>query len=50
MTKAKNRGIVQNRETIEKIIANLTLFDDDLMSRAFDQNIEATELLLRLIS
>ena len=49
MTKAKNRGIVQNRETIEKIIANLTLFDDDLMSRAFDQNIEATELLLRLI-
>lgn len=49
MTKEKNRGIVQNRETIEKIIANLTLFDDDLMSRAFDQNIEATELLLRLI-
>ena len=49
MTKAKNRGIVQDRETIEKIIKGLTLFDDDLMSRAFDQNIEATELLLRLI-
>lgn len=49
MTKAKNRGIVQDRATIEKIIKGLTLFDDDLMSRAFDQNIEATELLLRLI-
>ena len=49
MTKAKSGGIVQNRETIEKIVADLTLFDDDLMSRAFDQNVEATELLLRLI-
>ena len=49
MTKAKSRGIVQDRATIEKIIKGLTLFDDDLMSRAFDQNIEATELLLRLI-
>ena len=27
----------------------LTLFDDDLMSRVFDNNIEATELLLRII-
>ena len=41
MTKAKNRGIVQDRATIEKIIKGLTLFDDDPMSRAFDQNIEA---------
>lgn len=49
MTKAKSGGIVQNRETIEKIVADLTLFDDDLMSRVFDQNIEATELMLRLI-
>ena len=41
MTKAKSRGIVQDRATIEKIIKGLTLFDDDLMSRACDQNIEA---------
>lgn len=27
----------------------LTLFDDDLMSRVFDKNIKATELLLRII-
>lgn len=27
----------------------MTLFDDDLMSRVFDKNIEATELILRII-
>ena len=27
----------------------LTLFDDDLMSRVFNQNVEATELVLRII-
>lgn len=33
----------------EEIVANLTLFDDDLMSLVFDHNIEATNLLLRII-
>lgn len=35
--------------SIEEIVDNLTLFDDDLMSIVFDANIPATELLLRII-
>ncbi len=37
-----------SKEVVE-IVRGLTLFDDDLMSRVFDNNIEATELLLRII-
>lgn len=48
-TKEKNNCITQDKTVIEKIVCNLTLFDDDLMSRVFDQNIEATELLLRIV-
>lgn len=36
-------------QTLEKIVEDLTLFDDELMSQVFDQNIEATELLLNII-
>lgn len=39
----------QNQSTISEIVDNLTLMDDDLMSRVFDKNIPATELLLRTI-
>ena len=38
-----------NEERINKIIDELTLFDDDLMSRVFDKNIEATEYVLQII-
>lgn len=38
----------QNND-IEQIIDNLTLFDDDLLSKVFDENIEATQLLLQII-
>ncbi len=34
---------------VVKIVEDLTLFDDELMSKVFDRNIEATELLLRII-
>lgn len=34
---------------VNKIVNNMTLFDDDLMSRVFDKNIAATELVLRII-
>ncbi len=34
---------------VNKIVDELTLFDDDLMSHVFDKNIEATELILRII-
>ena len=34
---------------VEELVSRLTLFDDDLMSSVFDNNIEATELLLRII-
>ncbi|HBA46557.1 MAG TPA: hypothetical protein DCZ91_01900 [Lachnospiraceae bacterium] len=37
------------REKILKIIENLSLFDDDLMTLVFDKNILATELLLNII-
>ena len=36
------------REIID-IVRNMTLFDDDLMSMVFDNNIEAADLLLRVI-
>ena len=49
MAEDKNRGVIQNQDRINKLIDGLTLFDDDLMSRVFDKNIEATELLLRII-
>ena len=40
---------VQDIETIEQIIDEMNLFDDDLMSMVFDGNIPATELLLKII-
>ena len=49
MAEDKNSKVTQNRDRINKLIDGLTLFDDDLMSRVFDKNIEATELLLRII-
>ena len=39
----------QDRQLINRLIDRMTLFDDDLMSRVFDKNIVATELLLRII-
>lgn len=37
------------QKRINKLIDDMTLFDDDLMSHVFDKNIEATELVLRII-
>ena len=39
----------QNSYEVSRIIDNLTLFDDDMMSLVFDKNIPATELVLRII-
>jgi predicted thioesterase len=36
-------------QSVEQIVDNLTLFDDDFMSMVFDGNIKAAELLLRII-
>ena len=49
MAEDKNSKVTQNQDRINKLIDGLTLFDDGLMSRVFDKNIEATELLLRII-
>ena len=49
MAEDKNSKVTQNQDRINKLIDGLTLFDDELMSRVFDKNIEATELLLRII-
>jgi predicted transposase/invertase (TIGR01784 family) len=40
---------LKTRESVEALIDQLTLFDDTLMSKVFDKNIPATELLLRII-
>ena len=39
----------QHDISVEEIVDNLTLFDDDLMSIVFDANIPATELILKII-
>jgi hypothetical protein len=39
----------QNEAKVKKIIDDLTLFDDDLMSLIFNHNIPATELILKII-
>ena len=41
--------IKQDTRTVEQIVDGMNLFDDDLMSMVFDGNIEATELLLKII-
>ena len=41
--------IRQDTKTVEQIVDGMSLFDDDLMSMVFDGNIEATELLLKII-
>ena len=41
--------IWQDTKTVEQIVDDMDLFDDDLMSMVFDANIEATELLLKII-
>lgn len=38
-----------HRKTPSQILDEMTLFDDDLMSKVFDNNIEAANLLLRII-
>ncbi len=45
----KNAAVQNNSHVINKIIDEMTLFDDDLMSMVFDKNIPATELLLKTI-
>ena len=46
----ENIGLdVQIKDELDRAIDELNLFDDDLMSKVFDENIEATELLLRII-
>lgn len=47
--KLNNINLRQNPRNVNELVNELTLFDDDLMSRVFDKNIKATELLLRII-
>lgn len=53
MAKKSNKEVkglnAQITKELNKAIDDLNLFDDDLMSKVFDENIEATELLLRII-
>ena len=45
----KEGEIKQDVKTVEQLVDGMNLFDDDLMSMVFDGNIEAAELLLRII-
>ena len=48
--KKDNTGLnAQITKELDRAIDDLTLFDDDLMSKVFDGNTEATELLLSII-
>ena len=49
MIENKGNVVGQEWEDVNKLVDKLTLFDDDLMSRVFDKNIDATELVLRII-
>lgn len=46
MTEGKIR---QDSRIVEQIVDGMSLFDDDLMAMVFDGNIEATELLLKIV-
>ncbi|MCR4908534.1 MAG: PD-(D/E)XK nuclease family transposase [Lachnospiraceae bacterium] len=41
--------MAKEKERREELIGKLTLFDDELMSKVFDENIEATEYLIKTI-
>ncbi len=45
----ENEKVLAQRSKVDQIIDDLTLFDDDLMSIVFDENIPATELMLKII-
>lgn len=45
----KTKNELQTEKSIDKIIDEMTLFDDDLMSMVFDENIPAAELLLKIV-
>lgn len=47
--KLNSSNLRQNPRNVNELVNELTLFDDDLMSRVFDKNIKATELLLCII-
>ena len=49
MTEEKQNTAWSETDRVNAVIDELTLFDDDLMSRVFDKNIEVTELVLRII-
>ena len=49
MAEEKQTTITQDKAAVNALIDGLTLFDDELMSRFFDKNIEATEFILRII-
>ena len=49
-TKVELENSIRTEEdVVERLIDNLTLFDDDLMSRVFERDIKATELVLSIV-
>ena len=49
MTEEKQGKYRRNNQTVEQILEDMDLFDDDFMSKVFEHNIPATELLVQII-
>lgn len=49
MQEAEVSVYIQNQNNINGLVDNLDLFDDDLMTLVFKENIPATELVLSII-
>ena len=49
MRKMTEEKVLQDNKTVEQIVDDMNLFDDDLMSMVFDGNIEAAGLLLKIV-
>ncbi len=49
MTETKKKENLGYEDNAEALVDNMTLFDDTLMSMVFSENIEATEVLLKVI-
>jgi hypothetical protein len=49
MTEEKQGKYRRNNQTVEQILEDMDLFDDDFMSKVFEHNIPASELLLQVL-
>lgn len=49
MEKEQKEYVKQEHDKVNSLVDTFTLFDDELMGRVFDKNVQATELVLRIV-